>query len=75
MRRFLPIKIHHIYYSSGWWWGEKFYFFSRKYGLDIVPMAREYLGAVYANNYRRIGDGAISSWDITRQKENNEDLH
>ena len=55
--------------------GRKVLFFSRKYGLDIVPMAREYLGAVYANNYRRIGDGAIFSWDETRQKESHEDLH
>ena len=73
MKRFLPIRIHHIYYSYGWWWGRKFYFFED--GLYIVSMAKEAFSAIYANNGGTIGNGAVSSWDKTRQNENYEDLY
>ena len=75
MKRFLPIRIHHIYYSYGWWWGRKFYFFDIIYGLNIVDMSREYHNAIYANNYRKIGGGRILSCDKTIQKECNENLY
>lgn len=75
MKRFLPIRIHHIYYAYGWWWGKKFYFLNKEDGIIIVDMPRECLNAIYANNGNTIGHGTTHSWSETRQKENYEDIY
>ena len=69
MKRFLPIRIHHIYFGYGWWWGKKFYFFSRKYGLEMMFMAWGCKDAIYVQNCKRIGDGPVYSWNKIRQRE------
>ena len=70
IERYLPIRIHHIYFAYGWWWGEKFYFFSRKYGLEMMSMAKESKDAIYARNGNCIGNGDTCSWSKDRQREN-----
>ena len=68
MKKYLPIRIHHIYFGYGWWWGKKFYFFSRRNGLEMMVMAKECCDAIYAKSGKLIGHGAILSWDETRQR-------
>ena len=71
MKKYLPIKVHHIYFGYGWWWGSKVYFRDKIYGggIFIVPLAKECKKMVYANNGKLIGDGMVMSWEQSRQRE------
>ena len=70
MKKYLPIKVPHIYFGSGWWWGSKGYFRDRIYGgIFIVPLAKECQKMCYAHNGKLIGDGMVMSWEQSRQRE------
>lgn len=70
MRKYKPIRIHHIYYGYEYWWG-KYFFFSGKSATTfaIVPMPFECHNAVYVSTGRVIGHGDICSWPEQRQNE------
>lgn len=36
IKKYLPIKIHHIYFSYGWWFGSKAFFLN---SFTIVPIS------------------------------------
>lgn len=61
-KKFLPIKVHHIYFSYGWWWKNKLYFLSKIDGLSIVPMEKEIGDYVYAKNGKLVEHGDTISW-------------
>lgn len=62
IKRFLPIKIFHIYYGYGWWWGEMFFFFQKKLvPFIVVPMCMEFRRTTFVEG-REIING-IKSWD------------
>jgi hypothetical protein len=64
LKKYLPIKIHHIKYSYGWWIGDKFIFFEKHWiPFNIMPMCCEYHRAVFAKNGFSIKDGGVMSWD------------
>ena len=69
LKRYLPIKIFHIFYGYGWWWGKKFIFF--RSGLYIVSCSIECINASYASNGHEINNGDKWSWSEIRQMENN----
>ena len=70
MKKYLPIKVHHIYFGYGWWWGSKVYFYDRIHGgLFIVPLAKECTYMVQARNGKTIGHGFVMSWKESRQME------
>ena len=70
MKKYLPIKVHHIYFGYGWWWGSKVYFRDRIHGgIFIVPLEKECPIMVYAHNGKVIGNGRVMSWDQSRQRE------
>lgn len=66
MKKYLPIKIHHIYFSYGWWWGNKAFFLK---SFSIVPISYICTDAIYASNGRIIGHGDTESWSTRRQNE------
>ena len=71
MRKYLPIKIHHIYFGNGLWFGSKVYFRDGVYGgLNILPIEYICTTSCYRSNWRRIGDGDIKSWSQSRQRQN-----
>ena len=62
LKKYLPIKVHHIYYSYGWWYADKLFFFEKKIiPIIIVPMCMEFKKTTYANG-KNIG-GGTHSWD------------
>lgn len=70
MKKYKPIRIHHLYYGYGYWWGSYFFFIGKhSTTFDIMPMYRECHRATYANNGYIIGNGDIFSWSESRQKE------
>ena len=70
MKKYKPIRIHHIFYGYGYWWGSSFFFIG-KYSacFAIVPMWLEHRRAIYASNGESIGSGDTLSWSKSRQKE------
>lgn len=70
MKKYKPIRIHHIFYGYGYWWGNYFFFIGKHSTcFAIVPMYRECLGATYAKNGHIIGHGDALSWSESRQWE------
>lgn len=70
MKKYKPIRIHHLYYGYGYWWGSYFFFMGKHSTVfAIVPMFRECHYAMYANNGNIIGNGDTLSWSESRQKE------
>ena len=70
MKKYKPIRIHHLYYGYGYWWGSYFFFIGKHSTVfAIVPMSREHNGAIYANNGNIIDNGDTFSWSESRQKE------
>ena len=67
MKKYLPIKIHHIYFSYGWWFGSKAFFPN---SFTIVPISYICNDTIYTSNGNIIGNGEINSWSISRQNEN-----
>lgn len=64
LKKFLPIRIHHIKYSYGWWIGDKFIFFEKHWiPFIIVPMVSEYHNIVFAKNGKEIKAGYVHSWN------------
>ena len=64
LKKFLPIRIHHIKYSYGWWIGDKFIFFEKHWiPFNIMPICCEHHRATFANNGHAIEDGDVKSWD------------
>ena len=62
IKKYAPIKVHHIYYSYGWWYADKLFFFEKKIiPIIIVPMCMEFKKTTYANG-KNIG-GGTHSWD------------
>ena len=71
MKRYRPIKIHHIYFGYGYWWRDYFFFIGKHSTcFAIVPMAKEHGNAIYASNGNAIERGDIMSWSKQRQNEN-----
>ena len=68
MKKYKPIRIHHLYYGYGYWWGS-YFFFIGKHSTDfaIVPMCRECHYAIYANNGNIIDNGDTLSWSESRK--------
>ena len=70
MKKYKPIRIHHLYYGYGYWWGSYFFFIDkRSTAFAIMPMSNECRYAIYANNGNIIGSGDTLSWSESRQKE------
>ena len=70
MKKYKPIRIHHLYYGYGYWWGSYFFFIGKHSTVfSIMPMYIECHRAVYANNGHIIGNGDTLSWSESRQKE------
>ena len=70
MKKYKPIRIHHLYYGYGYWLGSYFFFIGKHSTVfAIVPMSREHNGAIYANNGNIIDNGDTLSWSESRQKE------
>lgn len=67
IKKYLPVRIHHINYSYGWWFGDRFYFWCG--GPVIVPMYNELHRAVYAYSGNSIEHGKVNSWDDERSFE------
>lgn len=73
MKKYKPIRIHHMYFGYGYWWKDYFFFFGKRATrFAVVPMFRELMYAVYANNGKKIGYGPTCSWSISRQIESTE---
>ena len=68
IKKYLPIRIHHIKFAYGYWFGANFYFWCK--GPVIVPMWHEFHNAVYAYSGNKIENGTINSWDDERSYEN-----
>lgn len=70
MKKYKPIRIHHLYYGYGYWWGRYFFFIGKhSTNFTIMPMWMECHRATYANNGNTIGHGDTLSWSESRQKE------
>lgn len=70
MKKYKPIRIHHLYYGYGYWWWSYFFFIGKHSTVfAIMPMWRECRYAVYASNGHTIGNGDTLSWSESRQKE------
>lgn len=70
MKKYKPIRIHHLYYGYGYWWGSYFFFIGKhSTAFAIMPMWRECHYAMYANNGFIIDNGDTLSWSESRQKE------
>ena len=70
MKKYKPIRIHHLYYGYGYWWGSYFFFIGRHSTVfAIMPMCHHCHYAAYASNGHTIGNGDIFSWSESRQKE------
>lgn len=70
MKKFLPIKIHHIFYGYGYWWWDYFLFIGKHSTcFAVVPMCRECTNAIYGLNGKIIGHGDTLSWSESRQRE------
>ena len=70
MKKYMPIRIHHLYYGYGYWWGSYFFFIDKhSTAFAIVPMCMECQYAIYANNGHIIGHGDTLSCSESRQKE------
>lgn len=60
LRRYLPIRIHSVYYGAGWWWGNYFVFWTT---FAVLPMCWHYKLCVFARTSRAIQEGGDSrSW-------------
>lgn len=63
LKKYLPIKIHHIMYSYGWWIGDKFIFFEKHWiPFNVMPMSLEYKRTTFAKG-KNIDGGSTKSWD------------
>ena len=70
MKKYKPIRIHHLFYGYGYWWGNYFFFIGKhSTGFAIVPMCGDHHRAIYANNGHAIENGDTLSWSKSRQKE------
>ena len=39
MKKYMPIRIHHLYYGYGYWWGSYFFFIDKhSTAFAIVPI-------------------------------------
>lgn len=72
IKKYLPIRIHHIIYGYGYWFGARFYFWHK--GPIIVPMWNEHNNAVYSYSLERIERGCVDSWGDERSRERKKNM-
>ena len=62
LKKYLPVKVFHIYYGYGWWYADKLFFFEKKtIPIIIVPVCMEFKKTTYVNG-KNIG-GGTHSWE------------
>ena len=75
MKKYKPIRIHHINYGYGYWWGSYFFFIGRQATcFAIVPMFMECDKTIYTHNGLSVGRGDTLSWSASRQRVNAEEV-
>lgn len=69
LRKYKPIKVHHIVFGYGWWFGEHVYFIKRGNGFAIIPLFYICKDCIYDSNGNIVGNGDSTSWSENRQRE------
>lgn len=70
IKRYNPIRVHHIYFGYGYWWGEKVYFIGKgSTCFAIMPISYIVMNTIYASNGKKVGNGDCDSWSEIRYRE------
>ena len=67
MKKFLPIKVHHVIFGYGIWWGCKVYYWNNNYGFIVIPSSYCVGGMIVVKNGEKTTNGKLKSWQYLKK--------